>query len=70
MPAKRVLISIDQRLLARIDEACELEGLSRSRYLAQLAEASLASRIGPGADPSVRMALAAIDDLFEERRAR
>jgi hypothetical protein len=70
MPAKRVLISIDERLLARIDARCELEGLSRSAYLAQLADANLGSRIGPGADPRVHAALAAIEELFQEGERR
>jgi metal-responsive CopG/Arc/MetJ family transcriptional regulator len=61
--AKRVLISIDGRLLDRIDQACARRGVSRSGYLAQLAEADLVGGRGPGADPSVRAALAAIDDL-------
>ena len=60
MPAKRVLISIDERLLARIDARSNLDGLTRSAYLAQLADA------GPGADPRVHAALAAIDDVFQE----
>ncbi len=64
MPAKRVLISIDERLLARIDDACARRGLSRSAYLAQLADADLVGAAGPGADPAVRAALAAIDDLL------
>ncbi|HVM25716.1 MAG TPA: ribbon-helix-helix protein, CopG family [Candidatus Limnocylindrales bacterium] len=63
MPAKRVLISIDERLLDRIDEACERRGVSRSAYLAQLADADLLGGAGPGADPSVRAALASIDEL-------
>lgn len=41
MPAKRVLISIDQRLLARVDDACERRGFTRSGYLARLAAADL-----------------------------
>jgi len=64
MPAKRVLISIDERLLRRIDEACQRRGLSRSAYLAQLADADLAAGRGPGADPAVRAALAAIEALL------
>jgi metal-responsive CopG/Arc/MetJ family transcriptional regulator len=68
MPAKRVLISIDERLLARIDEACARRGLSRSRYLAQLADADLAGARGPGSDPSVRAALATLDELLGEAR--
>ena len=67
MPTKRVLISIDQRLLARIDARRELDGLSRSAYLAQLADADLESRIGAGADPRVHAALAALDNLFDAR---
>lgn len=64
MPAKRVLISIDERLLERIDQACARMGLSRSGYLAQLAGADLIGDSGPGADPAVRAALARIDDLL------
>ena len=63
MPAKRVLISIDERLLGRIDDACARRNLSRSAYLAQLADADLVAGIGPGADPAVRLALATIDSL-------
>lgn len=66
MPAKRVLISIDERLLARIDDACARRGMSRSAYLARLADADLAGGIGPGARPEVRAALATIDQLVAE----
>lgn len=66
MTAKRVLISIDERLLARIDDACARMGLSRSRYLAQLAEADIVGGTGPGADPGVRAALATLDHLLAE----
>jgi hypothetical protein len=66
MPAKRVLISIDDRLLERIDERADRLGLSRSAYLAQLAGADLTGGSGPGADASVRAALAALDDLLGE----
>ncbi len=41
MPAKRVLISVDERLLARIDEWCARRGYTRSGYLARLAAADL-----------------------------
>ena len=64
MPAKRVLISIDERLLARIDDACARRGLTRSGYLAQLADADLVGGRGPGTDPGVRQALASLDDLL------
>lgn len=64
MTAKRVLISIDERLLARIDDACARRGVSRSAYLAQLADADLVGGTGPGADPAVRVALATLDRLL------
>ena len=41
MTAKRVLISVDERLLERIDTAVARRGLTRSGYLAQLASADL-----------------------------
>jgi hypothetical protein len=66
MTAKRVLISIDERLLARIDDACARRGLTRSAYLAQLADADLVGGTGPGADPAVRAALATLDELLRE----
>lgn len=68
MPAKRVLISIDDRLLERIDERAARLGLSRSAYLAQLADGDLTGGTSPGADPAVRAALAGLDDLLAERR--
>ena len=68
MPAKRVLISIDDRLLERIDERADRLGLSRSAYLAQLADADLTGGTGPGADPTVRAAFAVLDDLLGGRR--
>lgn len=68
MPAKRVLISIDDRLLARIDDAAARRGLSRSAYLAQLADADLVGGSGPGARPEVRAALATLDELARQTR--
>jgi hypothetical protein len=68
MPAKRVLISIDERLLARIDDTCARRGLTRSGYLAQLADTDLAGGRGPGTDPAVRQALAALDAMLGEAR--
>jgi len=63
MTARRVLISIDERLLARVDDACARRGVSRSAYLAQLADADLVGSAGPGADPDVRAALITITEL-------
>jgi hypothetical protein len=67
MTARRVLISIDERLLARVDDACARRGLSRSAYLAQLADAELAGGSGPGLDPDVRAALTTITELVGAR---
>jgi metal-responsive CopG/Arc/MetJ family transcriptional regulator len=44
VPAKRVLISIDERLLDRVDRAARRKGMTRSGYLADLASRD----IGPG----------------------
>ncbi|MGQ0608946.1 MAG: hypothetical protein ACT4OQ_10855 [Chloroflexota bacterium] len=66
MTAQRVLISIDARLLARIDQACARIGLKRSTYLAQLAEKDLHAASGPGETPTARAALAALDGLLRE----
>lgn len=68
MPAKRVLISIDERLLERIDQACARRGQTRSAYLAQLADADLVGGRGPGADPLVQASLATLDELLRDRR--
>jgi hypothetical protein len=64
MPAKRVLISIDERLLARIDEACERVGMSRSAFIARSTSRDLDGGAGPGADPGVRAALHSLDRLI------
>lgn len=68
MTAKRVLISIDERLLTRIDQAVASRGLTRSGYLAQLASADLEGSRGPGADARVAASLRAADDVFHESR--
>ena len=66
MTAKRVLISVDERLLARIDQACARIGMKRSTYLAQLAERDLDAAAGPGTTPTARAALAALDALLNK----
>jgi hypothetical protein len=65
----KVLISLDDALLARIDRIAKSRGLSRSAYLAQLAERDAARVSGPGASPAVRSALARLDELFERSPA-
>ena len=60
----KVLVSIDERLLRRIDRAARDRGLSRSAYLAQLAERELEAVRGPGTSPSVRAAIRRLDEFF------
>ena len=66
MPAKRVLISIDERLLVRVDRTASRRGLTRSGYLAELATRDIGSGGGPGVDPGVTAAMHALDDLFSD----
>ena len=60
----KVLVSFDDRLLKRIDRAAKARGLTRSAYLAVLAEGDLANNQGPGKDPSVRAALRELERMF------
>lgn len=62
----KVLISMDERLVRRIDRAARERGLSRSAYLAGLAERDLDGARGPGARPEVRAALRDLERLFAE----
>jgi hypothetical protein len=59
----KVLVSIDDKLLRRIDRAARAGGKSRSAYLSQLAERD-AARAGPGQTPTARAALRKLDRLF------
>ena len=67
MPAKRVLISIDERILARIDDAAQRNGQTRSGFLAQAALAHIEGG-GAGAQPRSKDALAALGDLSKPPR--
>jgi metal-responsive CopG/Arc/MetJ family transcriptional regulator len=67
MPAKRVLISIDERVLARIDEAVQRSGQTRSGFLAQAAIAQIEG-VGSGAQPRSKDAPGALDDLAKRSR--
>jgi Ribbon-helix-helix protein, copG family len=60
----KVLVSLDDALLRRIDRIARSRGLSRSAYLAELAGRDAARLSGPGADPAARQALARLDELF------
>jgi hypothetical protein len=56
----KVLVTIEDTLLKRIDASVRERGLTRSAYLAGLARRDLDAQIGPGADPAVH---AAFDQL-------
>ncbi len=60
----KVLITLEDTLLRRIDRTVRKRGLTRSAYMAELAERDLARERGPGADPEVRAALARLRELF------
>jgi hypothetical protein len=62
----KVLVSLDDSLLRRIDRAARAHGLTRSAYLAQLAESKLARESGPGRTPAARAALRDLDRLFAD----
>jgi hypothetical protein len=66
----KVLVSIDDDLLRRIDRVARLHGLSRSAYLSQLAARATAREVGPGADPAVHRALARLDELLAGARVK
>lgn len=60
----KVLVSLDDALLRRVDRIAKARGLSRSAYLAELAERDVARSEGPGATRAARRALARLDELF------
>lgn len=60
----KVLISVEDSLLRRIDRVTSAAGVSRSAYLAGLAERDLSQAEGPGKSPAARAALRKLDRLF------
>ena len=60
----KVLVSLNDALLRRVDRIAKSRGLSRSAYLAELAERDAARSGGPGSTPAARRALARLDELF------
>jgi hypothetical protein len=61
----KILLSLEERLVRRIDLAAGKLGLSRSAYIAQLAKRNLGGGKGPGRSPAARGALRRLDRLFE-----
>ena len=60
----KVLISLDERLLGRIDREAARRGLSRSAFLADLVSRELGAAGGPGATAASRAAIRRLDRLF------
>lgn len=62
----KVLVSLEDSLLRRIDRSAKARGLTRSAYLADLARQDMERGQGPGSRPEVQAALARLDALFAE----
>jgi hypothetical protein len=62
----KVLVSLDDQLLRRLDAEAATRRVSRSALIAQLAAKGLGIAKGPGAHPDVRKALKETDELFAE----
>ncbi len=60
----KVLVSLDDQLLLRIDKAARSQGLSRSAYLSRLAAREVEAPHGPGRAAATHHALKKIDELF------
>jgi metal-responsive CopG/Arc/MetJ family transcriptional regulator len=60
----KVLVSLNDALLRRVDRIAKARGLNRSAYLAELAERDAARAEGPGATRATRRALSRLDQLF------
>lgn len=65
----KVLVSLDDRLVKRIDRKANAAGKSRSGYLAELAQRDLAKSAGPGENPAARAAMRKLDRLFAKAPA-
>jgi DNA-binding phage protein len=60
----KVLVSLEDALLRRIDRVARARGLSRSAYLAEIAHRDVARALGPGKTPAARNALSRLDALI------
>ncbi len=63
----KVLISMSDGLLDRVDKAAASGGLSRSAYLAQLVEREIARTPGPGRARAAHQTMRQLDELFQSQ---
>ncbi|HEX9343603.1 MAG TPA: hypothetical protein VF995_08330 [Actinomycetota bacterium] len=63
----KILVSIDDQLLQRIDRAAQRLGLTRSAWLSRVAARDVGDEHGPGTDQRARRAMAALDQLFQRQ---
>lgn len=62
----KVLVTIEQPLLKRIDRTVRERGLTRSAYISELARRDLDAQLGPGADPEVHEAIRQLQTIFAD----
>ncbi len=62
----KVLVSMEERLLRRLDRAAKEAGMSRSAFLSRVLIRALGNDMGPGRSKKVRAALTRLDRLFAE----
>jgi hypothetical protein len=64
----KVLVSLDQRLLERLDAEARARKMSRSALISELAAKGLGVPSGPGARPEAQRALKRLQELFRDVR--
>lgn len=64
----KVLVSLDDRLLERLDRLAGARRMSRSALIAEMAAERLGLDVGPGARPAAREALRRTRALFANTR--
>ena len=64
----KILVSLDDKLLARLDKAARSLGLNRSAYISRIAAKEVGASHGPGREAAARRALGRLDDLFARNR--
>jgi hypothetical protein len=65
----KVLVTLEDGLLRRIDRMAESRGMTRSAYLARLAEQDAVRSVGPGASRVSQGAMQRLDRLFQSSPA-